>query len=377
MNATLNSWLSEPRVENPPRFVWRDWALVAIFITTLVLEVILRDDINAKVIAIPWVAIMVLSLPFRRTHPLEVGAGVLGGMIVFDIVSVIAGYGPLDVYTGALLLIIVYAVFRWGSGRDMAIVSALAFALFVLSTIFDYTGVADAFSGCVILLLPVAAALAVRFLLRSRQQAREQIRITERERLARDLHDTVAHHMSAIAIQAQAGRFVAESGSLEGATQALEVIEEEASRTLAEMRSIVEVLRDNDAIEMAPQHGIGDLEGLASSAGPPLVRVAIDDGARRVGPAVGAALFRIAQESVTNARRHAHDPSTIDVRVAALPGHVQLTVTDDGGSAAAPSTQGFGLIGMTERATLLGGTLDAGPAPRNGWQVIATLPTES
>lgn len=378
MITTLKSLRSEPAVENPPRFVWRDWIVVAVCIATLVIEVVVRDDIRAPWVSIPFVMALVLLVPWRRTNPGKVGIAVLGGISVFDVVAVLAGFGALNLYTAAFLLIVVYSAFRWGSGDDMVIVGLLAILLFILSNAFDYTGISDLIGGFIVLALPVSVALAIRYVGRSRQQAREQIRVSERERLARDLHDTVAHHMSAIAIQAQAGRFVAESGSLEGAANALEIIEEEASRTLAEMRSIVGVLRDNDGpAEMAPQHGIGDIDALASAVGSPTVSVAIANGARTVGPAVGAALYRIAQESITNARRHAINPSTVEVRVEDLAGHVQLTVTDDGVSPGPHATEGFGLIGMGERATLLGGTLTAGPAPTAGWRVVATLPRTS
>jgi len=204
------------------------------------------------------------------------------------------------------------------------------------------------------------------------------VRILERERLARELHDTVAHHMSAIAIQAQAGRFVAQTGSLEGATEALEVIEEEASRTLSEMRSIVSVLRGPDApVAMAPQHGMADIETLASSVGSPPVTITGAENLDAVSDAVGAAAYRIAQESITNARRHARNATSVDVLLEDVADGVQLTISDDGDPASASGQHGFGLIGMNERATLLGGSLEAGPAAGGGWVVRAILPREA
>jgi signal transduction histidine kinase len=92
-------------------------------------------------------------------------------------------------------------------------------------------------------------------------------------------------------------------------------------------------------------------------------------------PALEAALYRVAQESVTNAQRHAHQATRVEVTVTGNATDVQMTVNDDGArTTTAPNTPGFGLIGMTERVALLGGTLTAGPKPDRGWGVRATLP---
>ncbi len=376
MNDFLQSLLAEPRIENPPRRVWRDWFVTAAVLIGLVVEVALRDDINARPVAVLVVALMAIGLLWRRTYPAAVAGCVMGGIMLFDLVSILAGYGPLNLYSAAPLLLIVYATFRWGSGQDIKIVSALSVAIFIVSEATAWTGIGESISGFIVLVFPAALGVAVREQVKTRRQAQEQIRTNERESLARELHDTVAHHVSAIAIQAQAGRFVGESGSLDGAVDALAVIEEEASRTLTEMRAIVGSLRDDESpLEMAPLHSLADIGELAS-AETPIVDVSIAEGLTDVGPAVGAALYRITQESVTNARRHARKPTRIDVVVLPVGDDVQLTVTDDGDRPAPASTQGFGLIGMTERATLLGGTLDAGPAPQRGWQVRALLPRE-
>jgi signal transduction histidine kinase len=106
----------------------------------------------------------------------------------------------------------------------------------------------------------------VRYRASSRLREIDQVKLRERQQLARELHDTVAHHVSAIAIQAQAGRTVA-ADRPDAALRALETIEEAASRTLAEMRSMVGVLRDGDEPERAPQPGVADIERLAREGG--------------------------------------------------------------------------------------------------------------
>lgn len=374
----LNNWMSEPRAENPPRRVWRDWALLAAALVGLIVELVVRDDIRAPFASVPFAVVLVVALLWRRTEPFRVFVFSFGGVIVYDVVFELLGYGAMNLYAAAALVLALYSLFRWGSGREMVLGIPLAIVLTILANTLDYTGVSDVIGGIVVLGLFLAVALAIRYRVDFREQAREAVRVQERERLARELHDTVAHHMSAIAIQAQAGQFLAGQGSLDGASDALGVIEEEASRTLSEMRSIVGSLRDADApVEMAPQHGMADLESLASSLGLPAVTVDIADTARGASAGVGAAAFRIAQESITNARRHGRNAKTVKVQVDGDEHAVHVTVINDGDPAAAANGHGFGLIGMNERATLLGGTLTAGPAPRGGWAVRATLPRDT
>ena len=151
-------------------------------------------------------------------------------------------------------------------------------------------------------------------------------------------------------------------------------IDEEATKTLAETRKVLRMLRAEG--EDAPGRPLDDLAGLASADGPgPRVEVVVDEGLGDLSPTVGAAVHRIAQEAVVNARRHAFDAMVVRVEVTQGDDHLVLTVTDDG----RPSTRqadGFGIVGMAERATLLGGTLEAGPTQPRGWKVIAVLPLE-
>ena len=126
----------------------------------------------------------------------------------------------------------------------------------------------------------------------------------------------------------------------------------------------------------APERPLADLRGLASGGPGPVVAVAVDDDLDDLSPTVAAALQRIAQEAVANSRRHARDATFVQVRVTRAEDGVQLVVTDDGRGSTG-SGDGFGIVGMTERATLLGGRLEAGSlAPLVGWRVTATLPLE-
>lgn len=200
-------------------------------------------------------------------------------------------------------------------------------------------------------------------------------RASERAAFARELHDTVAHHVSAITIWAQAGQAVGEHRP-EAAIEALRDIEDEATKTLDEMRQMVRALRDpGDEGETAPQAGIRQIQGLANPTAVPAVSVDVLGAVDDLAPSVESSLFRIAQESTTNARRHAKDASEIRITVSAQDDEVRLTVADDGRRAMAKErSTGFGLIGMAERAALLGGSFQAAPGETRGWVVEATLP---
>jgi signal transduction histidine kinase len=149
------------------------------------------------------------------------------------------------------------------------------------------------------------------------EQLVEQAKLHEREQLARELHDTIAHHVSAIAIKAQAGLVLAGSSSPRGATEALEVIGREAADTLTEMRAMVGALRDRrDQASLASHPRLADIEALAA-AGSGSLPVSVDLRGDLTGltPTLEATLDRVAQESVTNARRHARLATRVEVAV--------------------------------------------------------------
>jgi signal transduction histidine kinase len=266
-----------------------------------------------------------------------------------------------------------YALVRWGSGREMVTGSALVLAYAGLTMVLDELTAADVVGGFAVLLAAMALGAALRYRARARLRELDQAKLVERERLARDLHDTVAHHVSAMAIRAQAGLATAATDPA-AATDALRLIEAEASRALAEMRAMVRALRRGEPAELGPSPRIADLERLAGRpGGGPAIAVEIDGDVDEVPSTIGSAIYRLAQESVTNARRHARQATRIEVRVTADETAVHLRVSNDGASEPA-SEPGYGLVGMIERAELLGGTCSAGPNPGGGWTVTATLP---
>jgi signal transduction histidine kinase len=280
--------------------------------------------------------------------------------------------------TGACVLLLPYSLFRWGSGREAVIGSVLVFAKLGLSALPGMAGSGNAGLGFAVVVAAMALGAVFRFRAAMRMREFDQVKLAERERLARDLHDTVAHHVSAIAIRAQAG-LAAAATRPDALTEALRVIEAEASLTLTEMRGMVRVLRSDDPAALAPGSSIADLEQLAGrdrGRPGPAVDLQISGDLAGVPPAVGAAIYRLVQESVTNARRHARHATRIEVSVTADDTRVCLRVSDDGdtGLLRRVGSPGYGLVGMIERARLLGGTCEAGPDPGRGWTVTATLP---
>jgi signal transduction histidine kinase len=373
VRAFFRSVWNEPRAPGAPARVWRDWVLVAVLVPAIVLEGVLRPGLPLRPLAVAVTMGLVPALLWRRTRPLLMVALVFGVLALLMVVT--TGAIP-QMYTGAAVLILPYALYRWGSGREAMIGTAILLGKGALSLLPGVSSPSSVAQGAAILLAVMALGLVFRFRARARMHELEQVKLLERERLARDLHDTVAHHVSAIAIRAQAG--VATAVTAPGAAvEALRVIEAEASLTLAEMRSMVRVLRQDEPTDLAPSPRIADLERLAGQNGSgPQVGVDLLGDFTGVPPPVEAAVYRLAQESVTNARRHARHATRIEVHVAADACAVRLRVSDDGDTSllhpAGPP--GYGLIGMIERAHLLGGTCEAGPGPEGGWTVTAVLP---
>lgn len=300
-----------------------------------------------------------------------------GAIAIVEIASQAMGVDWEGLGTAVFVLLLPYALLRWGSGREVVIGLGVVLVPVVLSAFdaTDATPTGEVIGGVMFMLSIAAVGAAVRYQETARLRGMDQIKLLEREQLARELHDTVAHHVSAIAVRAQAGQIIAASDP-GAARDALAVIEEEASRTLAEMRSMVGALRQGEEPDLAPQRGVHDIVRLASPTERPQVEVELSGDLGGLRPSVDAALYRLAQESITNARRHARHATLVSVRVIGDDGCVRLAVHDDGdpGPTDPRSSSGFGLIGMAERARLLGGSLEAGPSRPRGWAVEAVLP---
>ena len=375
ITTALRSLWDEPRAADVPGRVSRDWVLVGVVMVTALLEGVFRDDVTWR----PFATIVAIGLApvllWRRTHPLTSVVVAFGTAMVLSLASLAGGVSTVGLYTMVYVLVPVYALVRWGAGREIVIGLTVVLVATVVGTVADYTGPVDVIGGFGIVAAAAADGAAFRYRAESWRRALDQSRSQERVGLARELHDTVAHHVSAIAVQAQAGQTMAAQRP-EAALEALSVIEGEASQVLAEMRAMVRVLRDGAPAEYSPQPGVSDLASLARRDPVPAVDVRLQGDVDRLPVQVDAAVYRLAQEALTNALRHARNASRVEIRVVEGAGTLRLRVSDDGQiDPARPARHGFGLLGMSERAQLLGGTLCAGPVPEGGWAVDAELPT--
>ena len=367
----------EPRPADAPPIGRLDWLLVGVFAAAALVEGIVRPGLAWRPLVTVLALALMPALLWRRGRPLMaalVGWGVAG---LLSVLQLTAHAGDLGLYSMMAVLILLYSLVRWGSGREMVLGTAFVTVVVALGMYASSAGWADVFGGSVLLLLFVALAAVFRYRADLWHRQQREIRNQERVALARELHDTVAHHVSAIAVQAQAGGVVA-GIQPEKAAEVLAAIESEASRTLAEMRSMVRVLREEEAVAYSPQLGVADLPALARADATPTVEVSLDGSLTRLARPVDAALYRLAQESLTNAVRHARSATRVGIDVRREGDAVRLRVSDDGQTEPGPAPEpGFGLLGMAERAQLLGGSLSAGPGPEGGWVVEAVLPVEA
>ena len=377
MVTTRRSIWHEPRPADVPPIGRLDWILVGAFEAAALIEGIVRPDVALRPVVTLLAMATIPALLLRRSHPLVaavIGFGVAG---LLSILQLVGDTGDLGLYSMMAILILLYSLVRWGSGREVVLGMAFVSVVVALGFYVSFVRWTDVFGGTVFLLLFVALAAVFRYRADLWRRQGLEIRNQERVALARELHDTVAHHVSAIAVQAQAGGVVAETQP-EKAVEVLAAIESEASRTLAEMRSMVRALRDDDAVAYSPQLGVADLPALAQADAMPRVDVSLAGSLTGLAPSVDAAVYRLAQEALTNAVRHAEAATRVAIDVRRVGDVVRLRVTDDGrtepGSTPKP---GYGLLGMAERAQLLGGSLCAGPSPEGGWAVEGVLPVDA
>jgi signal transduction histidine kinase len=239
----------------------------------------------------------------------------------------------------------------------------------------SFAQIGEVFGEWIGAFMAVIAPAAVGRLVRRERARTQRIAVAEeRARIARELHDVVAHGISVIAVQADAAE-AALRVDPERAAEPLRTIRGSATDALAEMRRMLGLLRAADeGSEHEPQPGLAQLPALlehARAAGVP-VEVALDGEPQTLPPSLDLTAYRIVQEALTNVRKHAPGARTV-VSVAWGTADLRLAVRDDGPG---PNGHegGHGLIGMRERARVHGGRVHAGPAPGGGFEVVAALP---
>jgi signal transduction histidine kinase len=331
------------------------------------------------------------SLVFRRRWPVAV--------LLVTSAATVAMY-VLDYPDSSLPVVVLIALYTLASLSDRRTTVAATVAL-LLTITFVVAPAADMDGGTLAAVLATFAMAAVwgdrrkvrdayaeQLELRAAEKERERIEAArravaeERLRIARELHDVVAHAMSVVAVQSGVGAHVIDNRPDE-AKRILETINQTSRASLDEMRRLLGVLRSDPAsaeavAELAPAPGLAGLDELVTrvtDAGVP-VETNVEGERRAVPVGVDLAAYRIVQEALTNVLKHA-GPARVNVSVLYELGAVTVVVIDDGrgaaGNAVAGNGSGHGLVGMRERAALYGGELDAGPRPGGGFRVAATL----
>jgi signal transduction histidine kinase len=319
------------------------------------------------------------ALWWRRSHPLAVLL-LIAGVTALSIVIT-----PDRDPSSPAIAFGVYAVSAYADGRTRLAVAGAAIVLLVgavaLLLLGDLQGARRLLPAGVISLVAWIAGDYLRSrrqfmldLVARHQMEREQAAEAERLRIARELHDVVAHNVSVMAIQAGAARV---SGGAD--EQTLESIEQGARDTLSELNRLLGVLRKSQgAPELAPQPTLNEVEALlrpARDAG--LEATAKVTGEKRPLPAaVDLSAYRIVQEAVTNVLKHAN-ATRVEVLLDYFPEAIEITVTDNGSGAPAAASNGHGLVGMRERVSLFGGELTTGSSTLGGFTVRATLPLKT
>jgi signal transduction histidine kinase len=339
----------------------------------------------------PWLTaslplLMIVPLWWRRQYPLATWLLVLTGLLLQTVTSQNSAEG-LEILTP--LAIGSYSVAAYGARRNAVagLFALLAgYSVFALEDRNFRSGTADAFWATAFFGLAMVAAWLIGSFASSRRdaaQAAANARRTEelarnavnaeRSRVARDLHDIVSHNLSVVVLQAAGARARSQG---QPADSALEKIERSAREALTEMRQLLGVLRTDEGSPMlSPQPGFEDVATLVErvrDAGLP-VELTIEEGLTSLPPVIGLSASRIIQEALTNTLKHAGS-ARAQVRVARADGAVTIEVADNGCGPTTAEEPGQGLVGMRERAVLLGGQLSAEPRGSGGFVVRARLP---
>jgi signal transduction histidine kinase len=342
-----------------------------------------------------WVLGALLTLPYavHRRLPWVALAVVLGALVTFALLQ----YAP---YPGVGVFALLAGITLHGQRRDSLVALGATSVAFAVAVVAQPPGVIQPNDVIATFLATAVAWLAAdnirqrrlrwaameertRLLEREREDQARAAVSEERLRIARELHDIVAHSMSVIAVQAGVGKHVIEA-DVPTAREALGVIEATSRDALVEMRRMLGVLRDGGEVaEVRPTAALMDLPGLVAETRRAGLGVTLDlprgaDALDGLPAGVSLAAYRVVQEALTNVLKHGGPVAHVEVDGDGT--QLTIDVTDDGRPEAggrvvpAPSGTGHGLIGMRERVLLTGGTFSAGERPGGGFRVHATLP---
>jgi signal transduction histidine kinase len=327
---------------------------------------------------------MTVPLFWRRRAPFASAVLVATGVAI-------TGKTPTDLHL--ILAALLFAMYSLGAhAPDRMAAAATTVALVLLSTSAAIRSTDTAVRDIVSIAAVVATALAVGRAMRGRElsviasaeraaviesEREEDLRGAardERGRIARELHDVIAHGVTVMVVQAGAADQVIDHDPAR-ARQALLAIQDTGRQALTDLRRLLGLMRDEDSLSLAPQPGLQELDALVDEirkAGVP-IEVEIRGEPRDLPAGVDLSAFRIVQEALTNVMKHA-GAARVRVVVSYAPNAIELEVVDDGRTEV--EGHGHGLIGMRDRVTLYGGTLEVGPSEHGGYRVRARLPLD-
>lgn len=401
------------------RELWRaarrtPWVPDALIVLILLFLVVVVGSGVADVLALPVGLIQVVPLLWRRQYPLVVAcvvaAGCLLQVLLVDAPSPANLAVPIVIYTAAAygsrrdsrivlglgLVGALIAALDWSASTYAGATAYLAVVAFQTTFLALFVGVAWVLGDVVRRRKAVIARLTAqnRALARDQQQRERLAAQDERAGIAREMHDVVAHSLAVVVVQADGGLYAARQAlskdpdaegdrvALERAADTLDTLAQTARASLADTRRLVGVLRDaGSAAEYAPLQGLAhldDLVGRVRDSGVEVharVRGEVGDLSREVD----LAAYRVVQEALTNAMKHAGPDVEVEVDVLRTPAVLLVRVTDDGrgGELGSGDGEGNGLIGMRERVEVLDGTVHVGPRRSGGWEVVATIPVDA
>jgi signal transduction histidine kinase len=370
----------------------------AVLTLALLIEAALQDPYGLPgkrldVFSAILMCVVVMSLTLRRRVPVPVLAFVAAGLVTLTALGYVPTLGPVVAY--------LIAVFSVASHRGLATslpAGAFGLLVYVITMAADDYRFWQSVSNSVVFVgvwwvgrslrlrrayLDELEARARR-LERAREADSRAARAEERSRIARELHDVVAHHVSVMTVQAGAARRILHRDP-ESVQDALTTIEQMGRTALGEMRRLVGVLRTEAEpvrSELSPQPGVHDVSGLVDQLRETGLQVQlwIEGESRSLSPGVDLAAFRLVQEALTNTLKHAGPQARAWVRIQYADRQLEIEVEDDGRGLVAglgrTGGNGHGLVGMRERVALYGGDLRIGPRSGGGFEVRARFPLE-
>ncbi len=371
---------------------WAEWIIVSLLIGSALYEILLSQGggwPGSPVASSALAAAIILPVLLRRRFPLAVL------LVVLTASAVQYAYAG-DAFQPWFAFVLAFYAVAAHSERRRAVLGGIIGALAVGAVDIAKLLEGDAFGDVVPAWFFVAGVWAFGRWMRSRRfqterlleravvlerEREEKARAAvaeERARIARELHDVVAHSVSVMVVQAQAAQRLAEAGRADLLQQTLGSIETTGRQALVEMRRLLGVLRHTDAdLSLAPQPGLGDLDDLVAQvreASLP-VELRIEGEAETLPPGVDLSAYRIVQEALTNTLKHA-GPAKARVTVRYRNDDVEVEITDDGAGNRKGGGSGQGLIGMRERVAVYGGTFESGRHD-GGYRVRARLPLDA